>query len=336
MNTVERNLFWNKLISQKSPEKGYDLISVNSYPTKLYRYRTISENSLFALRNNMLYFSTSDYYDDPFDTYIHIDFQKIKNMIQILDKGHQPPITHSNLILSLMLSVMESADISLSSEYIIQYLKNARGKLRQTSWSICFTEKADNETLWLKYAAGHSGFVLEYDLIDLMTTIPSLNPAPDCREDIKQNLDKIIASSELNASIYPMYYSKTKYDATEYALFLALCNYLESTGHLDIIQRMVSSQLCCWEAEKILLIKKWIHHHDEEWRMILSSKYRIPSGLKPYKLCKPKKVIFGYNIKPDERELVRQNACIAGIESFGKMIIDENDNFLQIEEKYNV
>ena len=329
MNTVERTLFWDKLISKKTPDEGSDLVPINSYPTKLYRYRSISDDSLFALRNNILYFSTSDYYDDPFDTYIHIDFQKVKNMIQMLRNGGKPSITQSNIILSLMLNMMESEDISSLSEYVIQYLKNARGKLRQTSWSICFTEKADNETLWLKYAAGHSGFVLEYDLNDLMTTMPSLKPTPDCREDIEHNLAKIISSSELDASIYPMYYSETKYDATEYALFLALCNYLESVGHVDIIQRMVSSQLCCWEAEKILLIKKWIHHHDEEWRMILSSKYRIPSGLKPYKLCKPRKVIFGYNIKPNERELVRQNADIAGIVSFSKMIIDENDNFLQ-------
>lgn len=43
------------------------------FPKYLYRYRPASLKAIEALRTNRLYFSTANYYDDPFDTFINID-----------------------------------------------------------------------------------------------------------------------------------------------------------------------------------------------------------------------------------------------------------------------
>ena len=40
-------------------------------------YRPVNLNSLEALRTNRLYFSSANYYDDPFDTFLHIDIDSI-------------------------------------------------------------------------------------------------------------------------------------------------------------------------------------------------------------------------------------------------------------------
>lgn len=38
------------------------------YPRSLFRYRSVNDSSLDALKNNVLYYSAANYYDDPFDT----------------------------------------------------------------------------------------------------------------------------------------------------------------------------------------------------------------------------------------------------------------------------
>lgn len=43
------------------------------FPPYLYIYRDVTFNNLEALRTNHLYFSSANYYDDPFDTFLHID-----------------------------------------------------------------------------------------------------------------------------------------------------------------------------------------------------------------------------------------------------------------------
>ena len=48
------------------------------YPKLLFRYRPVSTKSLEALRTNKLYFSSANYYDDPFDTFLHIDIEAIR------------------------------------------------------------------------------------------------------------------------------------------------------------------------------------------------------------------------------------------------------------------
>ena len=80
MNQSEREEFWKVLCSLpgKYIVAEHEQLSKSiKYPKFLFRYRPVSTQSLEALRTNRLYFSSANYYDDPFDTFLHIDIEKI-------------------------------------------------------------------------------------------------------------------------------------------------------------------------------------------------------------------------------------------------------------------
>ena len=80
MNSQEREVFWQTLCSIKDngEQDVQKLKQTIKLPKYLFRYRPVSMNSLEALRTNKLYFSSANYYDDPFDTFLHIDLETIK------------------------------------------------------------------------------------------------------------------------------------------------------------------------------------------------------------------------------------------------------------------
>lgn len=65
--------------------------------------------------------------------------------------------------------------------------------IQANEFSICFTEEALNETLWLKYAENHHGFVMEYDL-------------KTSKIDFGENY-QIYNKTNITSSLYPIYYS---------------------------------------------------------------------------------------------------------------------------------
>jgi len=76
MDTIGRKTFWNELcrIRDNTPENLQALRATIKVPEKVCRFRSVSENSLLQLQENKLYYSSADYYDDPFDTFIHFDY----------------------------------------------------------------------------------------------------------------------------------------------------------------------------------------------------------------------------------------------------------------------
>lgn len=80
MDSQEREVFWKTLCSLSGTDLEQDigrLMTSIRLPKLLFRYRPVSFSSLEALRTNKLYFSSANYYDDPFDTFLHIDIEAI-------------------------------------------------------------------------------------------------------------------------------------------------------------------------------------------------------------------------------------------------------------------
>lgn len=91
MDDAERKIFWKTLCSLEWIDRKKDMDLLNKaikFPKYIYRFRAVNERTLNALRENKLYFSTSNYYDDPFDTFINIDIREIQ---YILDRATQTP-----------------------------------------------------------------------------------------------------------------------------------------------------------------------------------------------------------------------------------------------------
>lgn len=84
MNQDERKKFWDVLLTMHdvAPDHIQQLRQAIIMPQTLCRFRTVNDNSLMQLQENKLYFSTADYYDDPFDTYFYLDYDTIERQLK--------------------------------------------------------------------------------------------------------------------------------------------------------------------------------------------------------------------------------------------------------------
>ena len=180
MNLQERELFWQTLCSLKGEnpqDEAKQLFEKIITPKYLYRYRSVSMNTLEALRTNRLYFSTANYYDDPFDTFLHIDIETIKEeYLKSFNTRENAEYVVDKTKFLLKNVLTEEQKKNFTVENIIEAQKNGlienflssalslRDELKKDTWSICFSENGLNESLWLKYADRHKGFALIYDM----------------------------------------------------------------------------------------------------------------------------------------------------------------------------
>ena len=88
----------------------------------------------------------------------------------------------------------------------------------------------------------------------------------------------------------------------------------------EIQNRVYSSKL--WEIEKISLNKKYIHHYDDEWRMVLPTN----CSNRPFIKLKPKSIIIGLRTSDEDTKNIIIAAHEAGITDIRKMCISINDD----------
>ena len=322
MTAEDKKVFWETLCALKD---GSDadirrLKQTIKYPHFLYRYRPISIHSLAALSENKMFFSSSNYYDDPFDTFLRIDEKKIESEIKATlqrvkdDKGIVKNV--ASLLGNPNISIPEKLDRDVI-EYIDNSLKAAfrdvRNELRKEVFSVCFSDLSNNETLWIKYADQHKGYAIIYDLNDGDKLIcGTQEKCANCR----------FAHNPF--AIYPVYYSDEKYDATEYArdrlAFRILLN--ANSGKEEELIRMLPPHY--WEKERISLIKKKCHEYDSEWRAIWGDQFEPPE--KVYAIWKPYGIILGLNITEEGKALVLSAADTAGIKKIFQLEISNEDD----------
>ena len=326
MNSHERELFWQTLISlpgediQAEGQKLYETIKLPKY---LYRYRPVSMKSLEALRTNRLYFSSANYYDDPFDTFLHINIDAIKSEYISAFKTRESTERVVEGVKNIFAKIATEEQLAqITVDNVLQALKNGlienflnsalamRDEIKKDTWSVCFSENGFNEALWLKYADQHKGFALIYDLENSENLLCG-----------KQEKCQDCGIMKYGTPLYPMYYSDTPYDATNFAKLVMLRKVGELTGTEippELYQSMANGT---WEKERITLIKKECHKYDEEWRMITGCIMKppivrewIPSG-----------IILGLRMEKDAENLVTSMAREAGIENIYKSFIDSQN-----------
>ena len=318
MDNLEREAFWNALcnIHDNTSEHIQALVSTIKMPNTLCRFRTVNENSLTQLQNNKLYYSSADYYDDPFDTFVRVDYERVKNLYTALSK-----IVNSDD--SSILSMLKTLEpfIGMKAEQYIKYLREhpldlssfpdrirqIRTIIQKNLFSICFCEDELNETLWLKYADNYKGFVLVYDFKNEGTFLcGKSDECKNCRSLVEK------------PSVYPVYYSEMAHDATQFAL---TCMLWAEGGRIPPEVFAVSYNNVMWEAERVSLIKKECHHFDKEWRMIRPTMASDRTCIK----MKPKTIILGLRMPNYERMLVISAAKLAGIDNIEELYINDSD-----------
>lgn len=323
MNNKEREEFWNVLKDMHSN----DTVSMNmltkasKWPEFLCRFRPVSENSLQQLQDNKLFFSSADHYDDPFDTYFYIN---VDQMLPVYEEMKKSLLEENKELANKFCQIAKLIDqnpqifVSMLSNGKLDFtqlkgqLMLVRNLIQQRLFSICFCEDPYNETLWLKYAGNYSGFVLIYDLKCSDTFLCG-------KQKVCQNCKSVIEPPY----IYPVYYSDIKYDATKYALGIWLMDILKKQNNVALIplyEHVISSLM--WEIERICLIKRKCHEHDQEWRMIRPAMHEQRSCVK----MKPCKIIIGLRTPQYERRLLASAATIAGIQEIHELYINNSDS----------
>lgn len=316
MDNKKRKAFWDALccIRGNTPEQLQTLFATIKTPDCLCRFRSVSKDSLLQLQENKLYYSSADHYDDPFDTFIHVDYSLVKAQYEFLN--HQ--LNTDNPELHNQLKAVEQI-IGISVDQFLDYLKGhpfdlsafperikrIRSIIQRNLFSICFCEDALNETLWLKYANNYGGFALVYDIKDENTYLCG-------KEGICKNCRSMIEKP----SVYPVYYTDDSYNATRFAL---ACLLLEEQVPQHVIEFIFTSVM--WEAERVSLVKKKCHEYDQEWRMIRPTMASDRTCIK----MKPSKVILGLRMPEFERMLVISAARVAGIVNIEELYINDLD-----------
>ncbi len=318
MDNTDRKAFWDVLYNMHDVKMEHiqSLQATIKLPECLCRFRSVSESSLLQLQENKLYYSSADYYDDPFDTYLHFDYGYIKTCYEFLNNNldvDNPIIIEGlrsiepliGMSAEQFMLVLKSNPLELTA--LFEWVKQLRINIQKTLFSICFCEDSLNETLWLKYASNYRGFALVYNVKIQDTFLCG-------KEKMCQNC----TSLEEKPFIYPVYYTEEAYNATIYALACLLLDRKEIPQH-GIIE--LCDKITLWEAERVSLIKKKCHEYDEEWRMIRPSIKRERTCIK----MRPQKVILGLRMPEYERMMVVAASKIAGINHIEELYIDDSD-----------
>lgn len=326
MNYKERQEFWTTLCSLPKTDpvaEQEQLLKTIRYPKWLFRYRPVSTKTLEALRTNRLYFSTANYYDDPFDTFLHIDIEAIRKECQNAFQSKESTEAAVEVVRNLFVDIIpgwkmaqftaENVTNALSHGLIEQFfceVRSLRNEVKKDTWSVCFSENGLNESLWLKYADQYRGFVQIYDL--------EINDNYLCG---KQEKCANCGMKNYGANLYPIYYSDMPYDATNFAKIVMLRKIEETTKFRiprELYARMGSD---LWERERTTLIKKECHKYDEEWRMITSCIMKPPVMMEWI----PSGIVLGLQMDEAEANLVVSMAKAAGIKKIYKSYINDQN-----------
>ena len=338
MTNEERKKFWETLCSLPGEDGEKELSKLNDtlvLPPAIYRYRKkVDENTLNALENNRLFFSTADHYDDPFDTFINIDFGLIKAQIvegttdqkalvtrfkerwSTLDR----PLPNDELLESFTKDLCENTDKYI--DFFFHFLQqNIQVAFQQRIYSACFCESPLNPSMWIKYGNESHGFCLMYSLKESEISRLKCGSETICEHC---NVKKY------GLKLFPIYYSVDKFDATAIA-------YEIIQGYIQCLFKGISSlsikdftqwwDFQKWSLERVALIKSIEHEHDKEWRLLFTghTTNRIQ--------CEwiPSAVILGLRMSDEDKAIVKAAAKKAGIPTCYSVIINWK-NELELKE----
>ncbi len=323
MGFLERETFWKTLCSLPGKDKkteSIQLIKSIKYPKFLFRYRQVNTKSLEALRTNKLYFSSANYYDDPFDTFLHINIEAIRKEYLSAFQTEESTEAVIDGVKTLFGGVfteeqkaqltVENVTTALSNGLVESFLSSAlnlRDDVKKDIWPVCFSEDGLNEVLWLKYADQHKGFVQIYDLENDDNLLCG-----------KQEKCANCGIKNYGTPLYPIYYTDTPYDATNFAKFVMLRKIGEITKSPIPPEFYEGIGSTLWEQERITLKKKECHKYDKEWRIITGSIMNPPIMMEWI----PSGIILGLRMDPTEENLVISMAKEAGVKNIYKSVIN--------------
>lgn len=287
-------------------------------PRQLFRYRTVSENSISALENDQVWGSSIVTFNDPYECIPYYDRDKVMRNFQFgfsaevikriaemitsdgiptLLKGMFPDefwnATKENLQNTQPEEIQRT--VSQNQQNALQYVQDnwqriaddalvAMREHESMRHVACFSEKNDSYLMWSHYANVHTGFCIQYDFTSVLGPC-----AGNCQDAHGCH------AFGLSCPIQPVIYSPKRYDATDY---IAVVMQQEFSRRMGIPMKdyyFIDTLL----AAKCLLYKSTNWEYEKEWRLV-TPVHNITNFHSCMMTMKPTGVYLGSRMKQDD------------------------------------
>lgn len=230
-----------------------------NYTDFLFRYRGYNSKSVEAFKEDKLYFSTPNMFNDPYDARFYINSEAFIQAIQYEWKTNMEsyvkekafPDMPEDALEMIYRKIMElNEDISNQKrffEYVFSIIESLKNQMRKNLKVICFTEQHISNLMWSHYADYHKGFCLMYSKEELKQSF-----IYDINGNKTKNKIEILkveySEKQLDIGPYLYYYIPLKF-------FGYSSKEINLTEGEKIIKKIVSSKSDDWKYE-------------DEWRAI--------------------------------------------------------------------
>jgi hypothetical protein len=334
---VEKHLRHLKDFPQTSKDYSRDYWKL--LPKNLYKYRAVNRNNLAALRNDFVWMSTAESFNDPVDTTVNIDFNRVKSdmvrfllgNVHILAYG---AIKESAKLKGVMLDPSFTPDLVKqiaqnyftkggnikSREFRLFLIENKISTIFQKTFEqqLRTIKNIDITTIKQKVEELLGLFITMNNDFQRMHLLYSLSSSHDnnamwelyanhfrgyCIEyDMKTPLN----DDELNKSVkfFPILYGKKKRVSARLFMDLAIAKMLDNT---DINNQVNELEI---QLGTQLLTKDEGWKGENEWRYILDKPLDGNKQKFPFII---KRIILGKNISSKDQQLLISIAQKKGI-----------------------
>ena len=333
-NILENTNLSEGISNEKMKEKLLPLIKhvYEHIPSSLFRYRDCSELSIDAFDKDILFASTSDKFNDPYDCLFRYDKEGLRHSImQALSKdfifdlreqlrsgkdfpGELNSFYTNELLDYARSSIRDASDSAIQnsdvfynvirkdfSENYDKRIYEAVESVKRNAYIVCFSEIINSVTMWSHYANFHKGFALEYDVSKLQMQCVKCDKFKQCEKAIINN-------------IYPVIYDKNRYEATNYLL-----SYIVKKLGLSInVPDLLAVTKC-----QLYKYSQW--SYEKEWRLILTLRNDCVKPNEDYygiMNVRPNAIYYGSRISSINKKMLHLIAKEKGIDEY-QMYIDD-------------
>lgn len=301
--------------------KPLNIALIQMIPERLYKYRSCSDNHIKAFEKDEMWMSTSDLFNDPFDTLIQYDEEGLKaaidavskpeifetltkhianggqmaspiNMVVDKDEKERLKIMAAKALAEHTLTCPDNQQLCDVQALLSLYIKLLPEVVQRFSAVACFTEDIKSILMWSHYSCNHTGFALGYDLR------PMLLP------------------NEKGLGLYPVIYGEKRYDASEFLFYL-----LGKLLNIPVHNSDMMSQI------KLLIYKSTEWRYEQEWRLISSEQKNLFKGRAEAIQLKPNSIYYGCKISEEKYQELHDIAQAKGIEEHFITLDNASDSY---------
>lgn len=299
---------------------------VNDYiesflPRKLYRFRRCNERNIDAFYYDKLWFSSGIMMNDDYDARLYYDRGQLQTWLDSLRTSDGvlrvlgDIFSHNGLPSEMeqmipgittfidSLKLLPKENIIKISELLVHMLaENMDNELkRNTEWVqrmskfACFSERIDSAMMWGQYSDCSTGFAVEYDIRDSITTY-----------DIPEE-----PTLKIWTKLMPVSYSKRRMDGTDYSKYLFQIRVLRTIAQIrgmvipELIEYIMVPCPDEFMTTKLAIAKSDEWKNEKEWRMFYISESRTEGICNySYVIQKPSAVYLGRKISDINRKII--------------------------------